>query len=525
MGNNIFIHDAVPTWSGFLYQGQIAVYLAIKKIYELDALGKKEEVNHYAIEMEKCEDIAIVYKNENKQYQSIHQVKNCAKQGIGDYKNPLTQLMLENGFCQKNGYGIPEAYLHVSKNILVKTGEVFEDKMKEWRSEITKYYETLCGLYRELNQGEDINQILINLKNCIEKQPIVFNRTEYRDVLSKVKKVYDGDDKQDIDKIKSEVIELISFLKDVFCVPEINENVKIYSYDSGRNYCTGTEVFEHIVDYVAKYKCNKGKFSQKQYEYIADKMLCFVEKKILKRHQLMQEKKKASCSIALCEFQKILDEDIENYEEEVNILTLMRKYNQRIETYCAICQRTEECTGKNCRLQNPDTRRNILEKDQFVKLCYNLNPECADAITDRGCLSELLNEDGMLESVFAAIRFIPETCFLKNGDKSRFEVMNHEKTAFLTAISSRYGQLTVEKIEKALSTNQNLIENIFDADQLVTTRLQENSSIWDNSCVRIRKSDLLANENVEEDEEHSICVAKKPEFIKAELLIKDLRME
>lgn len=29
---NVFMHDAVPTWSGFLYQGRIAVYLAIKKI-------------------------------------------------------------------------------------------------------------------------------------------------------------------------------------------------------------------------------------------------------------------------------------------------------------------------------------------------------------------------------------------------------------------------------------------------------------------------------------------------------------
>lgn len=29
--DNIFMHDAVPTWSGFLYQGRIAAYLAVKK--------------------------------------------------------------------------------------------------------------------------------------------------------------------------------------------------------------------------------------------------------------------------------------------------------------------------------------------------------------------------------------------------------------------------------------------------------------------------------------------------------------
>ena len=52
MNDNIFIHDAVPTWSGFLYQGQIAVYLAIKKIGELDAANKIVDVSYYSLEMD-----------------------------------------------------------------------------------------------------------------------------------------------------------------------------------------------------------------------------------------------------------------------------------------------------------------------------------------------------------------------------------------------------------------------------------------------------------------------------------------
>lgn len=523
MTNNIFIHDAVPTWSGFLYQGQIAVYLAVKKIYELDALGKKEEVDCYAIEMEKCEDIAIVYEeNECKQYQSIHQAKNYAKQEIGDYKNPLTQLMLEKGFCQKNGYGIPDAYLHVSRQILINSGEIFEEKMEEWQSEISMFYETIYELQEELNQGRAANEILMRLGNCVNSQPITFNRAEYKNILEKVKKAC-GEEK-DLHKAEEGLVELLYFLRQELYVLEINKDVKIYSYD-GKTYCSGTEIFQYIVDYVIKYKHSRGKFSQEQYEYIADRMLCFVEKKILERHQLMQEGKETSCSIPLCEFMEILDEGIERYEEEANILTLIRQYDERMETYCSICRRKEECLGENCRLQQPASRRNILKKDTFVKLCYNLNPECADAITDRACLSELLNEDGMLDSVFASMKAIPEACFLEGEDKSRFEVMNHEKVAFLTAISSRHGHLTVEKIEKALSVNQDLIVNVFEADQLVTTQLEEPSSIWDNSCVKIRKSDLLKDENGEEDEEHSIYVAKKPEFIKAEHLIREIGAE
>lgn len=190
MVDNIFIHDAIPTWSGFLYQGQIVVYLAVKKIYELDSSGKKGEANYYEIEMEKCEDIAVVYKNEGcKQYKSIHQAKNIAQQKLGDYKSPLTQLMLEKGFCQKNGYGVPDAYLHVSRQVSIKTEETFEDKMEEWQTEITKFYETLHDLHKKLDQEEDADKILKKLECCVNNQPISFNRSEYKKILVTVKDI------------------------------------------------------------------------------------------------------------------------------------------------------------------------------------------------------------------------------------------------------------------------------------------------------------------------------------------------
>ena len=81
---NVFEHDAIPTWSGFIYQGRIAAYLAIKKIIELRDDNKVSEVDKYAIEMEKCEDIAIVYQceKEKREYISIHQVKNEKENAI-----------------------------------------------------------------------------------------------------------------------------------------------------------------------------------------------------------------------------------------------------------------------------------------------------------------------------------------------------------------------------------------------------------------------------------------------------------
>ena len=61
--NNTFEHDATPTWSGFIYQGEIAVYLAVKKICELKNQGTDIEAigSEYKLEVEKCEDISIIH--------------------------------------------------------------------------------------------------------------------------------------------------------------------------------------------------------------------------------------------------------------------------------------------------------------------------------------------------------------------------------------------------------------------------------------------------------------------------------
>ena len=93
--DNIFMHDAVPTWSGFLYQGRIAVYLAVRKINELREAGNESEIKKYALEMEKCEDIAVVYMDGN---QSIHVIYNRPQNPIKS-ADTSEDAMLAQGVC------------------------------------------------------------------------------------------------------------------------------------------------------------------------------------------------------------------------------------------------------------------------------------------------------------------------------------------------------------------------------------------------------------------------------------------
>lgn len=93
--DNIFMHDAVPAWSGFWYQGRIAVYLAVRKINELREAGNESEIKKYALEMEKCEDIAVVYMDGN---QSIHVIYN-RPQNPSKSADTSEDAMLAQGVC------------------------------------------------------------------------------------------------------------------------------------------------------------------------------------------------------------------------------------------------------------------------------------------------------------------------------------------------------------------------------------------------------------------------------------------
>lgn len=533
--DNIFMHDAVPTWSGFLYQGRIAVYLAVRKINELREAGNESEIKKYALEMEKCEDIAVVYMDgNNKKYHSIHQVKNEKGCKLASYKDPLIQLMLEKGVCRKNNYGTPAAYLHISKEINYESesmnGHALEC-LKNWKADILKFYNDLSVTYDSFVGNEvTLKRLLDLMKN--NTKTIGINREEYKKKYSELKKMCNdaledigSDNFRNEQMIKYTLGDFINYLDRKLYVTQVSEEVEIYEYETGKSYCTGSDVFTAIVGQVKRYKGESCGFIDEQFKYIADIMINFIESKILERHKCMQEKKDASYEIMLSEFKKMLDGTVENYEKEANILALNRIYNDHLESYCNACQRKNRdvCQSEICKLQQAEYRKGSLEKNEFIKFCYNLNPECDKQIFDRECLGYLLIKDGMMESVFPIIKEVAQKNLIEREDKIHIKVKNKNKVAYVTAISSIDEFQTVENIAKAMEKNQGLVETIFEADQLITTRLKENSDVWDSSCIKVRPDDI---DEVEiNHNENSIFVPKRPEFIKATEVIENMERE
>lgn len=530
---NVFEHDAVPTWSGFIYQGRIAVYLAIKEIIELRDNNQISEIDEYAIEMEKCEDIAIVYKgkNENRKYVSIHQVKNENKNTLGAYKNPLIQLMLEKGYYTKYGEGAPAAYLHISnsfgrQNTDFKTG--YLEKLKKWKHEILNYYNAVDEACKNFTDNQKFYEELLE---AVNKEPIGIDRSEYKarynTVLKSCKEGVEANRTIDTIKFEEDLKNLKDYLLNEFAVPNLSDEVLIYEYDNGLNYFDATEIFDEIVKYVKKYKGEVVGWCEDQYKYLADKLLNYIDRMILERHKNLQEKKSTEKEISLRKLQEIMDSTVENSEKEANIFALKRGYIESLERFCQKCRRNNNYTCQEicCNLQQAEYRKENLSEDDFAKYCYNLRPECDKKIENRDCIADLGNKDGLMESVFPVIKRIPSERFIGKEDEIQLKVINHDKTAFVTAITNPDAENTVLGIEKAMGVNSDMIESIFEAQQLVTTRLDADKNVWNKNCTKICIDEIEDGQKVENRDERSICVSNIPEFVSVTTFIRDMEKD
>ena len=530
---NVFEHDAIPTWSGFIYQGRIAAYLAIKKIIELRDDNKVSEVDKYAIEMEKCEDIAIVYQceKEKREYISIHQVKNEKENALGAYKKPLIQLMLEKGYYTKDNGDAPDAYLHIANRVRIQNKDFeteYLENIKNWKQKILNYYNAVDEACKNFTYNPHFYEELLK---AIDTEPIGIDRSEYKKrynaVITYCKKVMENNDSKDILKLKEELENLKDYLLNKFAVPNISNEVTIYEYDTGLKYFDATKIFDEIVGLVEKYKGTVEGWSKEQYKYLADKILNYIDKTILERHKKLQENNGVVKEISLSTIKDIMDSVIENNEKEANVLALKRGYIETLEKFCEKCKRSNDytCQDIGCKLQQAEYRKENLNEEDFVKFCYNLRPECEKKIEDRACIADLGNKDGLIESVFPIIKEIPSERFMSKEDERQLKVRNYDKTAFITAITNSDAEDTVLGIEQAMDKNSVMIESIFDADQLVTTRLEAEENIWNQSCIKIRSDEIGDGQNVENRDEKSIYVPKRPEFVKAENLINDMEKD
>ena len=526
MNSNVFEHDATPTWSGFLYQGRIAVYLAVKKLCELQARDEIGKVPDYKIEMEKCEDVAIVKETKGtSEYLSIHQMKNKAGTALSDYKDALVQLMLEKGFYGGN----PEAWLHVSTDISGANAQSVATRISSWKDECKKCYDELKALQTGFGGTKGDVEKVLSATTSMGKV-IGINRAEYQKMIKYQKKCCEAVldkfqknqsvDPGEINEIKDILKNFIDYLEKELYIQQINEKVALYDYDGGNLYCPGPESYDKILKLVKDYK--QSTITDEQCEHLTDRLINFCEKKILMRHNQAQQRQQTASveRIGLQEFLNLMDTYVEAGEKEANILALRRLYNDQIMQFCETCVGANGgCLKQECNLKNVEYHyASTLDADEFVKHCYHLNPECFYGIVQRECIGKLFNGDGMNETYLRVLQEVSRDHFTDLGDKIHLKVKNDQKTAYVTSISSKNPESVVKNIKRTMKNEgtSELIELIFQADQLVTAELDAPDP-WDHNYFVIGPQRVTGVPGG--NRKNSIIAPKYPELVKAEDII------
>lgn len=528
---SIFEHDAIPTWSGFIYQGLVAAYLAVKQICELLSqpynLDKETIGLSYRLEIENCEDVAVIKEDENgKKYLSIHQVKNRREKKISDYRKALVQLMLEKGFLKKQNLGIPEAYLHTSSEIKENESEI-DMLLAEWKSNILCYYDNIEMLLETEYEESDKTEFLQKITEDILNEPIGMNRVKYRELLKDIKKATEKSCK--VEEIKIHLESFKEYLDSELIVKEIDEKVKLYKYNDGGEFGNEVDLFKRIVEQIKEYrritKCLDN-LTDRQYEYIADKLLGYMRKYILNRHELDKNNLKCQKSVSFHEIIRVMEEGISEDEAEANIKALRRIYDNALSEYCLItCKKA--CTGVDnyeCKLLDSKYSKIDLTDEEFKRMCFIYNPNCGIEIEDRACISELMQKDGLQDSVFEVLNKVAEKYFIEDDNRARTVLQDGTNNAFLTAISGSSEERVVSNIVKGINVNRELVSPVFDADVLITAQLKsDDETLWDSDYSEISEK-YMSIEAIRdsEDNRNSICRPKKPKFVKARDMINKL---
>ncbi|MCK5345695.1 MAG: hypothetical protein KAR20_19935 [Candidatus Heimdallarchaeota archaeon] len=114
-------HDASATWSGFNYQGKVAIFYALSLINE----GLDEDIEFdfstYELILENHEDFEI---KKDGVLMSVHQVKAYNASSYSNYNNALIELALE-----LQEYPDATGYLHTWQIVSIPAGETLISKI------------------------------------------------------------------------------------------------------------------------------------------------------------------------------------------------------------------------------------------------------------------------------------------------------------------------------------------------------------------------------------------------------------
>lgn len=450
--------DASPSWSGFNYQGKVALYHALTLINnDINA-----DLSKIQLTLENIEDFEISSSNS---VISLHQVKAYNLSNYSNYSDALLEITLE---LHKNNNSI--GYIHTWKKIDFKKNFMsLEDSVKD----------DLCFLVSQYapmpRNGESLIEKATSGKKSLPKTAAI------------LRAAFSNKCAEEIHQILSSILNE----KD-----DSLQRMSTYTYDDGNSFCDLTTINIKIKNEIEKILDKKGKnTSKEQIERTFHYFLSSIDEHISTRHKQKQNGVKLSITLSSILTSIIEDREIISHQylaiEFKNFFALKLDEFMADEDDYQHPTNDEKCNLSQVRdyllaltpLELWSFYRSFSPQSQLVPGQNLQNALAVDEIGIRYVLIKIFNAINSDRSIFNLNRF---NITYKNPDQP-------SENYLPTTISN---VLPPEKVIRKIAENPNATELLFEVKNIIYSgsEIFPFYPTWESNCQAPPHSDLNENE-------------------------------
>lgn len=191
-------NDAIPSWSGYNYQGKVMLLLTLQMINKL-IFANDNSFDNWGVELEKKQDFVFI---KNNVVESLYQVKAClSKITVGGYEEALEKLIEDK--LSNNEYA--KCVLISAENIT--DWNTNKNKYKD-KVELYKYRDNIVSILGVIDYIKmELETLLNNIKVNTSKEHIYLILCDFVD--RKISQYHDGGKKSDYNILFSEIVNYI----------------------------------------------------------------------------------------------------------------------------------------------------------------------------------------------------------------------------------------------------------------------------------------------------------------------------
>jgi hypothetical protein len=479
--------SAIPSWEGFEYQRHIALYIALKHIWEELESDNEDNIKLYKLGIEGEEDFSII---KGDKYISLHQVKEGAV-NLKDIDKACFILSVLQ-------YNADYAYFHITSNATIPTDFIGKTKkiMETLLVDLNKEVKTIEEFIEEITQLETLHG------KKIKKSDILYERAEAKYIV--INKIISNTPKGSLYKIidfacddnkeKSNVIKAIS---DV--VLELSEyerklsgkcDLDIWDIYNER-FADPQSAIQNsclIIEKVLKKAKPEGSifYNETYYQFIYDRLV-LLSKDVISKHNTRH--KKNSCKVEFSEIFKLI---IKNHKAESNtpeyqyyeLLQMMKDVFKKYPTSkrtdcvhddCISCMTISECNLY--RQINEICSKSYDDKKDFLYKLLLRTP------------NNNLPRDTVINNLF--ITLLKRLNCLKYNDSNVILAKKNEKFYRLTLDENEYIEDFAEQLLTELKLHNADKFLIYESDVLITDRLNKPEFTYDQNNFNVMGTNEL----------------------------------